>query len=167
MKNQKPIDLKSFIGVGVCLVTISSLGWSLLSKNEIFSIYGSGFYLIALIVEDITSFVYMKKHKDDLVKKFMDQAFKKNDLEKDCKIEVQSCNESCIKILKELLQGFIIIFGLIVFILKSEIFMTAGAMLWVGTIFNYMLSGFIVSLTLNIPMKIGYDLGWHFDYRKK
>jgi hypothetical protein len=166
MKN-KPFDLKSYFGVGVCLVTILSLGWSLLNQKEIFSIYGSGFYLIALIVEDITSFVYMKKHKEDLVKEFMEQAFKKNDLEKDRKTEVQSSNESFIKILKELLQGFIIIFGLVVFIMNSEIFMTAGAMLWVGTIFNYMLSGFIMSLTLNIPMKIGYDLGWHFDYRKR
>jgi hypothetical protein len=166
MNRARKFDIIALIGTIVCSITIISLLTTFFTKNEYFSIFGSGLYLLMLLIQDVMDFLSLKMHKNEIAIKLIEtETIKKNELGAS-NTELAKENESILKLIVQLLQGFLITFGLIVFVGKIEIFITAGYLLWVGTLVNYIISALIFSLTLNIPLRIGYDLGWHVNFGK-
>jgi hypothetical protein len=64
------------------------------------------------------------------------------------------------------IEGLFILSGLITMLSDDPLFKTPGMIIWIGTLFIYVLSGIIVWSITDLPLKMGYG-GWYISHRQR
>lgn len=64
------------------------------------------------------------------------------------------------------IEGLFILISLIAIYSEHELFKTPGMIIWFGSLSIWILSGIIVSIIADIPLKMGYG-GWYISHRRR
>jgi hypothetical protein len=141
------INIFKYLKLISLILSACFIGYGWVLKIEIISKIGAFLYLLVLIAGFVTLIIESIKYRNG-------------------NWEKQMTEKSIFDSISNILEGLVLVSGVIAMITDNNLIKTTGIIIWVGTIIFYILFGIIIQFITKLPLKMTYG-GWHIKYPKK